>query len=81
MNSVLSDDVDRDHLSRETAYHIENLLASTQNITKQYRELLEVNLSVIAYVRESKKRLEALKLEAALKAKDSFEVVDKLCKK
>lgn len=54
---------------------------NSQNITTLHKELLELNLSISAYVEESKKRLAGLRLEAAHDAKSSHQVVEILSEK
>lgn len=59
----------------------ENLFEKSQNVTLLHKELLEVNLSITAYIEESKKRLEALRLGLAREAKSSQKVVEILSEK
>lgn len=59
----------------------ENIFANSQNITALHKDLLEINLSITAYIEESKKRLEGLRLELARQATSSHKVVDILSQK
>lgn len=54
----------------------ENIFANTKNITEQHKELLEINLSFTAYIEESKRRLQTLRLDLAQQAKSSHRVVE-----
>ena len=59
----------------------ENIHLNTKNITTLHKELLEINLSITAYIEESKSRLKALRLELAHQATSSQRVVEILSDK
>lgn len=59
----------------------ENISANSQSVTLLHKELLEINLSITAYIEESKKRLAGLRLDLAHDAKSSQRVVEILCDK
>lgn len=61
-------------------YVLEKILENNQNVTQLHKELVEINLSITAYVQESKTRLETQRLYLAQQAKSSQEVVDILSK-
>lgn len=54
----------------------ENIFANSQNVTKLHKELLEINLSITAYIQESRNRLEELRFDLAHQATSSQRVVD-----
>lgn len=81
MNSTISDDLTRDHLALEAAKCIENIFTNNKNVRSLHKELLEVNLSISAYITESKRRLKNLRLELAYEAKSSQRVVEILSEK
>lgn len=57
------------------------MFSTQKNISELHCELLDINLAFSAYIEESKKHLEAVKLQSALNAKKSFEVVEILSNK
>lgn len=59
----------------------ENISSNNYNIASLHKELLEVNLSITAYIEESKKRLAGLRLDLARDAKSSQKVVEILSEK
>lgn len=59
----------------------ENIFTNSQNVTSLHKELLEINLSVTAFIEESKKRLDGLRLNLAHEAKSSQKVVEILSEK
>ncbi|KAJ0172594.1 hypothetical protein K1T71_011733 [Dendrolimus kikuchii] len=64
-----------DHLANEITNCLEDIYSSTAKITHSHKALLETNLAVIAYIEESKQRLEKLRLKRARKASSLKEVV------
>ncbi|CAH2087862.1 unnamed protein product [Euphydryas editha] len=74
MNSTISDDLNREHLAFEAAKCLKNIFANTQNVTALHKELLEINLSITAYIEESKNRLEGLRLDLVRQATSSHKV-------
>lgn len=81
MNSTISDDLTRENLTLEAVECLKNISANSQSVTLLHKELLEINLSITAYIEESKKRLAGLRLELAHDAKSSQRVVEILCDK
>lgn len=81
MNSTISDDLTRDHLALEAAKCIESIFTNNKNVRSLHKELLEVNLSISAFITESKRRLKNLRLELAYEAKSSQRVVEILSEK
>lgn len=59
----------------------ENIFSNNQNLALLHKELLEINLSITAYIEESKRRLGGLRLDLANEAKDSYSVVEILSNK
>lgn len=76
MNSILFEESSRDYLALHTAENLKKLYTNTVNTTALVKELLEVNLSLTAYIEESKARLEELRLNLGHAAKSSQEVVE-----
>lgn len=108
MNSTISDDLTREHLTLEAVKCLsrlcfkyrnsscficflcdnklclliaENISSNSQSVTLLHKELLEINLSITAYIEESKKRLAGLRLDLANEAKSSQRVVEILSDK
>lgn len=81
MNSTISDDLSREHLTFEAVKCLKNISSKTQSVTFLHKELLEINLSITAYIQESKKRLARLRLDLAHDAKNSQKVVEILSDK
>ncbi|CAG4976398.1 unnamed protein product [Colias eurytheme] len=81
MNSTISDDISREHLASEAARCLKNISANNKNVSELHKELLEVNLSISAYVEESKRRLAALRFDLVNSANSSQKVVEILSKK
>ncbi|CAK1542538.1 unnamed protein product [Leptosia nina] len=79
MNSI-DGDCTRDYLASEAARQVENLNITFKNVSSLHKELLEINISVKAYIEESKKRLSHLRLQAANNAKSAQEVAEVLSK-
>lgn len=61
-------------------YFAEDIFTNTEKITVSHKALLETNLTVIAYIEESKRRLEELRLKRAREASSLKEVVKILSK-
>lgn len=81
MNSTISDDLSREHLSLEAVKCIKNISSNSQAVTLLHKELLEINLSIITYIEESKQRLARLRMSLAHDAKSSHRVVEILSDK
>lgn len=58
-----------------------NIFQNSRNVTALHEELLEINLSLTAYIGESETRLKALRLSLANSADSSHKVVDILSDK
>lgn len=81
MNSTISEDLAREHLTLEAVKCLKNISSNSHDVSILHKELLEINLSITAYVEESKKRLAGLRLNLAHDAKDSYRVVEILSDK
>lgn len=81
MNSTISDELTRENLALETAKCLREIFVNTEKVNALQREIVEINLSISAYVEESRKNLEELHLDQAKNATSSHQVVQLLSDK
>lgn len=59
---------------------LDHINATYKNIFQKHKELLEINVSIVAYIEESKKRISSLRLKLADDANSAHKVADILSK-
>lgn len=91
MNSIISEDLpctdlmrvdlSREDLASNVTECLNDIFLNQKNNSVLHKKLLETNISIVAYIEESKQRLERLRVELARTATSAHKVVEILSEK